>query len=35
VLARLDGDAVFRTDRDGDISVSTDGRRLWIETGRR
>ena len=34
VIARLDGDAVFRTDRDGDISVSTDGRRLWIETGR-
>ena len=34
VLERLDGDAVFRTDRDGDISVSTDGRRLWIETGR-
>ena len=34
VLARLDGDAVFRTDRNGDVSVSTDGRRLWIETGR-
>jgi competence protein ComEC len=34
VLARLGGDAVFRTDRDGDVSVSTDGRRLWIETGR-
>jgi competence protein ComEC len=34
VLGRLDGDAVFRTDRDGDISVSTDGRHLWIETGR-
>jgi len=34
VLERLDGDAVFRTDRDGDVSVSTDGRRLWVETGR-
>jgi competence protein ComEC len=34
VLARLDGDAVFRTDVDGDVSVSTDGRRLWVRTGR-
>jgi competence protein ComEC len=34
VLERLDGDAVFRTDLQGDITVSTDGRRLWIETGR-
>jgi competence protein ComEC len=34
VLARLDGDAVFRTDRDGDVSVSTDGRHLWVRTGR-
>ena len=34
VLERLDGDAVFRTDLHGDIAISTDGRRLWIETGR-
>jgi competence protein ComEC len=34
VLERLDGDAVFRTDLHGDIAVSTDGRRLWIETSR-
>ena len=34
VLDRLDGDAVFRTDRDGDVSVSTDGLRLWVETAR-
>ncbi|MDP2674793.1 MAG: ComEC/Rec2 family competence protein [Dehalococcoidia bacterium] len=34
VLERLNGDAVFRTDRDGDVSVSTDGRHLWVETGR-
>jgi competence protein ComEC len=34
VLERLDGDAVFRTDLQGDIVISTDGRRLWVETGR-
>lgn len=34
VLERLDGDAVFRTDLHGDVTVSTDGRRLWIETSR-
>lgn len=34
VLDRLDGHAVFRTDLRGDIAVSTDGRRLWIETAR-
>jgi competence protein ComEC len=34
LLERLDGDAVFRTDLHGDVAVSTDGRRLWIETGR-
>ncbi len=34
LLERLGGDAVFRTDLHGDITVSTDGRRLWIETGR-
>ncbi|HET9476452.1 MAG TPA: DNA internalization-related competence protein ComEC/Rec2, partial [Dehalococcoidia bacterium] len=34
VLARLDGDAIFRTDKDGDITLSTDGKRLWVETQR-
>jgi competence protein ComEC len=34
-LERLDGDAVFRTDLHGDVTVSTDGRRLWVETSRR
>ena len=34
LLDRLDGDAVFRTDLHGDVAVSTDGRRLWIEAGR-
>jgi competence protein ComEC len=33
VLERLDGDAVFRTDLHGDVTISTDGRRLWIQTG--
>ncbi len=34
LLERVDGDAVFRTDVHGDIAISTDGRRLWIETDR-
>ncbi len=34
VLDRLNGDAVFRTDRNGDISVRTDGRRLWVRASR-
>ena len=34
VIARLDGDAVFRTDEHGDITVSTDGHHLWVETQR-
>jgi competence protein ComEC len=32
VLERLDDDLILRTDRHGDISVSTDGQRLWIKT---
>ena len=32
-LARLPGE-VFRTDEDGDVTVSTDGERIWVETGR-
>jgi competence protein ComEC len=34
VLARLAGDLVLRTDRQGDITIATDGRRLWLETQR-
>ncbi len=34
VVERLDGDAAFRTDLNGDVAISTDGRRLWIETTR-
>lgn len=32
VLARLAGDLVLRTDRDGDITLSTDGHQLWLQT---
>lgn len=34
VLERLDSGALFRTDLHGDVTVSTDGRRLRIETSR-
>lgn len=34
VLGRLAGDAVYRTDADGDVTVSTDGERIWVETAR-
>jgi competence protein ComEC len=34
VLHRLDGDLVLRTDLHGDITVSTDGERLWVSTQR-
>ncbi len=34
VLARLSGDLVLRTDQQGDITISTDGQRLWLETQR-
>jgi competence protein ComEC len=30
VLDRLSGDAVYRTDEDGDVTVSTDGERIWV-----
>jgi competence protein ComEC len=33
-LDRLDGRAVFRTDLNGDVQISTDGHKLWIETQR-
>jgi competence protein ComEC len=31
---RLGARPVFRTDRHGDVEISTDGRRLWIKTER-
>jgi competence protein ComEC len=34
VLERLEGDLVLRTDEHGDVTVSTDGRRLWVQTQR-
>ncbi|MGQ9573114.1 MAG: ComEC/Rec2 family competence protein [Dehalococcoidia bacterium] len=33
-LARLGSRPVFRTDRHGDVEMSTDGEKLWIETHR-
>jgi competence protein ComEC len=33
-LDRLDGRPVFRTDLNGDVQISTDGHKLWIETQR-
>jgi competence protein ComEC len=33
-LGRLEPRPVFRTDLRGDIEISTDGRRLWVETER-
>jgi len=34
VVERLRPAAVFRTDQSGDVDVSTDGRRIWVTTGR-
>ena len=34
ILARLEGDLVLRTDEHGDVTFSTDGRQLWLETQR-
>ena len=33
-LARLSGDAIYRTDENGDITVSTDGQNIWVQTVR-
>ncbi|MEO8458329.1 MAG: ComEC/Rec2 family competence protein [Chloroflexota bacterium] len=30
-LGRLAGDLVLRTDEDGDVTVTTDGSRIWVE----
>lgn len=35
VLERLADDLVLRTDKNGDITLSTDGNRLWLETQHR
>jgi competence protein ComEC len=34
VLSRLEGDLILRTDLHGDIMLSTDGQRLWVQTQR-
>lgn len=34
VLRRLEGRLILRTDLHGDITVSTDGQRLWVSTQR-
>jgi competence protein ComEC len=31
VLDRLSGDLVLRTDQGGDVRVTTDGERMWVE----
>jgi len=33
-LDRLGSRPVFRTDLNGDVEMSTDGRKLWIKTER-
>ena len=33
-LDRLGNRPVFRTDRHGDVHISTDGHKLWIKTER-
>ena len=33
-LDRLGSRPIFRTDRHGDVEISTDGRKLWIRVGR-
>jgi competence protein ComEC len=33
-LDRLGSRPVFRTDRHGDVQISTDGHKLWIKTQR-
>jgi competence protein ComEC len=34
ILERLGGDLILRTDQHGDVTFSTDGRHLWLETQR-
>jgi competence protein ComEC len=34
VLERLEGTLVFRTDRNGTVSIASDGHRLWIDAER-
>ncbi|MGH8248286.1 MAG: DNA internalization-related competence protein ComEC/Rec2, partial [Gammaproteobacteria bacterium] len=34
VLDRLENDLILRTDEHGDITITTDGRRIWLETQR-
>jgi competence protein ComEC len=34
VLERLEGTLLYRTDRNGRVTVTSDGHRLWIDTER-
>ena len=34
VLQRLAGRTLLRTDQSGDITLFTDGVRMWVETAR-
>lgn len=34
VLDRLSGGLILRTDQQGDVTVSTDGERMWVQTQR-
>jgi competence protein ComEC len=34
MLARLDSRPIFRTDRQGDVEMSTDGRKMWVRVER-
>jgi len=34
VVDRLTGDKVYRTDQQGDVTISTDGEYLWVDTQR-
>jgi competence protein ComEC len=34
IIERLDGDLILRTDEHGDVTLSTDGNHLWLDTPR-
>jgi competence protein ComEC len=35
VVARYDAISIYRTDEDGDVTLRSDGTRLWVATGHR